>query len=113
MAAPVDKRPESGSDFTDMQAQPEFAELRRRLRAFVFPMTLAFLVWYLLYVLASAFWRGFMDERVVGNINVGLVFGLLQFVSTFGIAYLYSRYASRELDPLAEQLRERIDGGAK
>ena len=28
----------------------EFHELRRRFRAFVFPATVAFLAWYLLYV---------------------------------------------------------------
>ena len=32
----------------------------------------------------------FMDTKLVGNINVALVFGLLQFVSTFVIAWLYS-----------------------
>ena len=43
-----------------------------------------------------------MSTRLVGNINVALIFGLLQFVSTFLIAWLYSRYADRELDPLAD-----------
>ena len=38
-----------------------------------------------------------------------LVFGLLQFVSTFVIAYLYARYANRELDPLATRLGERFE----
>ncbi len=36
-----------------------------------------------------------MGTKLVGNINVALVFGLLQFVSTFLIAWLYSRYADR------------------
>ena len=36
----------------------------------------------------------FMGTKVVGNINVALVFGLLQFVSTFLIAFLYARYAN-------------------
>ena len=31
----------------------EFAELRRRYRGFVFPATVAFLAWYLLYVVMS------------------------------------------------------------
>jgi uncharacterized membrane protein (DUF485 family) len=101
------------STFTAMQEQPDFVDLRRRLRTFVFPMTVAFLAWYLLYVLMSAFARGFMAHKLTGNINVGLIFGLLQFVTTFGIAYLYSRYASRRLDPLADQLRAEIDRGAR
>ncbi|HSV66274.1 MAG TPA: DUF485 domain-containing protein [Mycobacteriales bacterium] len=111
-APPIDEHSDPDS-FTAVQVRPEFVELRRRLRSFVFPMTLAFLAWYLLYVLASAFARGFMAHRLVGNINVALVFGLLQFVSTFSIAYLYSRYASRRLDPLADQLRHELEGGAR
>ena len=104
---------EASSSFTAVHEQADFIELRRRLRAFVFPMTAAFLAWYLLYVLLSAFARGFMAHKLTGNINVGLVFGLLQFVSTFGIAFLYARYADRRLDPLADKLRGEIDGGSR
>ena len=82
----------------------EFVELRRRFRAFVFPATVAFLVWYLLYVVMSNWATGFMDTKIVGNINVALVFGLLQFVTTFGLAWLYARYMDRQVDPIARQL---------
>ena len=40
----------------------------------------------------------FMGTKVVGNINVALVFGLLQFVTTFLIAWLYARYSNSQLD---------------
>jgi uncharacterized membrane protein (DUF485 family) len=109
-APPVEEQP---SSFTAIQQHPDFVELRRRLRTFVFPMTVAFLAWYLLYVLCSAFARDFMGHKLAGNVNVGLVFGLLQFVTTFGIAFLYSRYANRKLDPMADKLRGEIDGGMK
>jgi uncharacterized membrane protein (DUF485 family) len=59
----------------------------------------------------SAYARDFMGTKVVGNINVALVFGLLQFVTTFVIAWLYARFASRKLDPLADQIRHEIEGG--
>nr|WP_179669996.1 DUF485 domain-containing protein [Nocardioides thalensis] len=84
----------------------EFAELRRRYRAFVFPATIAFLSWYLLYVVLSNWAGDFMATKVVGNINVALVFGLLQFVTTFLIAWLYSRYSTSKLDPIARELDE-------
>ncbi|WP_210439550.1 DUF485 domain-containing protein [Nocardioides xinjiangensis] len=87
-----------------LHATPEFAELRRRYRGFVFPATVAFLVWYLLYVILSNWAGDFMSTRVVGHINVALVFGLLQFVTTFGLAYMYARYSQKKLDPLARQL---------
>ena len=104
---------EDVSVISAIQEEPDFYNLRHRLRVFVFPMTVAFLTWYFLYVLCSAFARGFMAHKLAGNINVGLVFGLLQFISTFGIAYLYSRYANRRLDPLADKLRREIEGGTR
>ena len=87
-----------------LHATPEFAELRHRYRSFVIPATVAFLAWYLLYVVLSSWATDFMSTQVVGNINVALIFGLLQFVTTFGLAYVYSRYSTSKLDPLARQL---------
>jgi len=88
---------------------PEFTELRRRYRGFVIPATAAFLAWYLLYVVMSNWAGDFMATKVVGHINVALIFGLLQFVTTFGIAYLYARHSNRQFDPIAEELEERFN----
>lgn len=87
-----------------LATERDFLELRRRYRGFVIPATVIFLAWFLLYVLLSTFATDFMGQQVVGNINVALVFGLLQFVTTFLIAFLYSRFSSARLDPLAESL---------
>lgn len=91
-----------------VQRSDDFVLLRRKVRRFIFPMTVAFLLWYALYVLMSAYARDFMSIKIVGNINVALVFGLLQFLSTFLIAWYYSRYASRELDPLADKVADEL-----
>jgi uncharacterized membrane protein (DUF485 family) len=53
-----------------------------------------------------------MSTKVVGNINIALIFGLLQFVSTFAITMWYVRFADRKLDPLADELRNEVEGGA-
>jgi len=87
----------------------DFAELRRRYRRFAFPATIAFMVWYITYVICNNWARDFMDTRVIGNINIAVVFGLLQFVSTFVIAYLYSRYSTKNLDPLAGKLHDEFE----
>lgn len=92
---------------------PEFTELRRRYRGFVFPATIAFLAWYLLYVVLSNWAGDFMSTKVVGNINVALVFGLLQFLTTFGLAWIYARYSNAKLDPLARELNERYEEGRR
>lgn len=95
--------------YDTMHATADFQELRRKYRRFAVPWTVAFLVWYMLYVIMSNWATGFMNIRIVGNINVALVFGLLQFVSTFGIAWLYSHHANKELDPLAAKLEAKYE----
>jgi uncharacterized membrane protein (DUF485 family) len=97
--------------YVAVQESSEFGALRRTFRGFVFPTTVAFLVWYALYVLLSAYARDFMSTQVVGHINVALIFGLLQFVSTFLIAWAYTRWADRRFDPPADRIREEIEGG--
>jgi uncharacterized membrane protein (DUF485 family) len=97
--------------YIEVARTPEFDALRRALRRFVFPVSAAFLLWYALYVLLSAYARDFMSTKVVGHVNIALIFGLLQFVSTFLIAWLYVRYADRRVDPLADELRAKIEGG--
>ena len=67
------------------------------------------MAWYLLYVVMSNWAPDFMSTQVVGNINVALVFGLLQFVSTFLIAWLYGRYMEKHVDPLARELEQRYN----
>ncbi|BBX29783.1 DUF485 domain-containing protein [Mycolicibacterium alvei] len=102
----------TGERFLATQASPEFQELRTRLRRFVFPMTAFFLIWYALYVALGAFAHDFMAVRVFGNINVGLLVGLGQFLTTFLITGLYVRFANRELDPRATAIREELEGTA-
>jgi uncharacterized membrane protein (DUF485 family) len=102
----------SGAQFQQIEASPEFQELRSRLRRFVFPMSAVFLLWYFAYVLLGAFAHDFMAIKVWGDINVGLLIGLGQFVSTFIITGLYVRFANRELDPRAEAIRSKLEGGA-
>jgi uncharacterized membrane protein (DUF485 family) len=106
----VGDRQDDQATYVRVAASEEFGELRKSLRGFVFPMTVAFLVWYLLYVVLSAYARDFMATKVVGNLNIAFVFGVLQFLSTFLIAWAYARYASRRLDPAADRLRERVEG---
>ncbi len=109
MTRPDSSPPPDAQAFIDMQASPEFQELRRRLRSFVFPMTAFFLIWYVIYVLLSVYAHDFMSTLVFGNINVGLLLGLGQFVTTFAITGIYVKFANRELDPRAAALRSEME----
>jgi len=106
-------RTEDTTDYEAVQASAEFTELRRKFRAFVFPLTGGFLAWYFLYVACAAFAPGFMAHKLVGNINVGLIFGLLQFVTTFAITIYYVRWADRVFDPAADAIAAKIEKDAR
>ncbi|MFJ8666080.1 DUF485 domain-containing protein [Streptomyces sp. NPDC093600] len=124
MATEAPPPPRGGSDadsvpvqptteaFVEVQESAEFGELRRTYRSFAFPLTIAFIAWYLLYVLLSNYAGGFMGTKLFGNINVALVLGLGQFATTFLIAWLYARHAAARLDPKAEAIKSRMEADA-
>jgi uncharacterized membrane protein (DUF485 family) len=109
VSEPTERRLLTPEEYLAAQQSPEFVELKRRFRRFAFPMTVAFLVWYLLFVLLSTYAHDFMSTEVIGHINVGLIFGLLQFVSTFAITHLYVSHANRRTDPIADEMRTRLE----
>ena len=109
MTSPSDRRLLTPEEYRQAQESPEFTELRRRFRSFAVPMTVAFLAWYLLFVLLSSYAHDFMATKVFGNINIGLLMGLGQFVTTFVITSLYVRHAGRSTDPIADEMRERLE----
>ena len=109
MTLPPERKLLTPEEYRQAQDSPEFTELRRRFRRFAVPMTVAFLVWYLLYVLLSVYAPGFMSTQVFGNVNLGLLLGLGQFVTTFGITTLYVRHAGRNTDPIADEMRNRLE----
>lgn len=101
-------------EFIRVQESAEFADLKKTFRGFAFPMTAAFLIWYFAYVLLSVYARGFMATDIgLGNLNLGHVMGLLQFVTTFVITWLYIRHANTKLDPRAARIREELEGVAR
>lgn len=109
MTPPTERRTLTPEEYLAAQNSPEFVELKRRFRRFAFPMTFAFLAWYLLYVLLSTYAPDFMATEVFGNVNVGLLLGLGQFVSTFVITHLYVAHANKNTDPIADEMRERLE----
>jgi uncharacterized membrane protein (DUF485 family) len=103
----------TASGYEAVRASRDFWTLRRRFGSFVGPACTLFISWYFLYVILAVFAPGFMRLSVFGDINVGLCFGALQFVSTFTIAVCYRRWAHRRLDPLSDRLRHRLESGQR
>ena len=101
----------SAIGYEAVRASRDFWTIQRRYGSFVRPVCTLFIIWYFLFVMIAVFAPGFMRISVFGDVNVGLCFGVLQFVSTFVIAMSYRRWARRRLDPLSDRLRHRIEGG--
>ncbi|AGP30229.1 DUF485 domain-containing protein [Corynebacterium terpenotabidum] len=99
----------TAEEFIAAQASPEFQELRSKRRSFTFPITIAALLWFVAYIILAMFAPDLYATEVWGNINLGLILGLLQFLTTFLITYAYVKYADKELEPRAEDIRNRLE----
>jgi uncharacterized membrane protein (DUF485 family) len=104
--------------YLEVQRSEAFQEVRRRYRRFVVPGVAAFFVWYVAYVVTATAAPGLMARPVVGAVNVAMVAGLGQFVSTFLLTWAYARHARLRRDRAALELRwdtqeltRRIPGG--
>nr|WP_181143760.1 DUF485 domain-containing protein [Streptomyces cinnamoneus] len=91
--------------YREVQRSAAFREVRGRYRRFVFPATVAFLLWYLAYVLAATLAPEVMARPVMGALNVAMLAGLAQFASTFLLTWAYARHARLRRDPAAMELR--------
>lgn len=109
--APVDTSavpappPTAAEIYLEVHRSAAFREVRRRYRRFVAPAALAFLLWYLAYVVAATTAPGLMARPVAGAVNVAMVAGLGQFLSTFLLTWAYARHARLRRDRAALDLR--------
>ncbi|MEE1841351.1 DUF485 domain-containing protein [Streptomyces sp. NPDC007076] len=100
------RRGHSAADiYLEVQRSEAFQEVRRRYRRFVVPASLAFGVWYLVYVVAAVTAPGLMARPVAGAVNVAMVAGLGQFLTTFLLTGAYARHARLRRDRAALELR--------
>lgn len=98
-------------EFIAAQQSPEFQELRSKQRGFTFPLAVAGVVWFVIYIVTAMYTPDFFAIKVFGNVNVGILFGFLQFVSTFAITWFYVKYADKNLEPRSRALREALESG--
>ena len=98
-------RPTAAEIYLQVQRSEAFQEVRGRYRRFVVPASLAFLVWYLAYLVAATTAPGLMARPVAGAVNVAMVAGLAQFATTFLLTWAYARHARLRRDRAALDLR--------
>ncbi|MFF9501479.1 DUF485 domain-containing protein [Streptomyces sp. NPDC014656] len=99
------RAPGAAEIYLEVQRSPAFQEVRRRYRRFAFPASAAFLLWYLAYVVAATAVPGLMARPVAGAVNVAMIAGLGQFLTTFLLTWAYARHARLRRDRAALELR--------
>jgi len=97
--------PSAADIYLEVQRSEAFQEVRARYRRFVVPACAAFLLWYLAYVVAATAAPGLMARPVAGAVNVAMVAGLAQFLTTFLLTWAYVRHARLRRDRAALDLR--------
>ncbi|UYQ64893.1 DUF485 domain-containing protein [Streptomyces peucetius] len=97
--------PNAADVYLEVQRSEAFQEMRARYRRFVVPACAAFLLWYLAYVVAATTAPGLMARPVAGAVNVAMVAGLAQFLTTFLLTWAYARHARLRRDRAALDLR--------
>ncbi|MFD6613461.1 DUF485 domain-containing protein, partial [Micromonospora chalcea] len=82
-----------------------FQEVRSRYRRFVVPTVAGFFLWYVAYVVAATSAPTLMARPVAGAVNVAMVAGLGQFLTTFLLTWAYTRHDRLRRDRAALDLR--------
>lgn len=111
-ALSAERSARSDIDYRAVQQSPEFQKLRRTHRSFVFPVLAVCLLWYIAYVLLAGYAHDFMSTPVFGSVNVGILLGLAQVVTTFAVTTWYVHFANKRLDPLSADLRDELETDA-
>jgi uncharacterized membrane protein (DUF485 family) len=91
--------------YLEVQRSAAFQEVRRRYRRFVLPGVALFFSWYVVYVVTATLAPGLMARPVAGAVNVAMVAGLGQFLTTFLFTWAYARHARLRRDRVALDLR--------
>ncbi|GAA4017190.1 DUF485 domain-containing protein [Streptomyces plumbiresistens] len=91
--------------YLEVQRSAAFQEVRSRYRRFVVPAVVVFFLWYLAYVVTATTAPGLMARPVAGAVNVAMLAGLGQFLTTFLFTWAYARHARLRRDRAALELR--------
>lgn len=91
-------------DWAAIQADPRFQRLHRRKTRFLAGLMVLATAYFFLLPLGAAWAPELFATRLLGHVNVGIVFALSEFLMVLAVAVLYLRRANREFDRLAEEI---------
>lgn len=81
--------------WAEISRDPDFRRLLRDKIRFVVPATIFFVIYYFALPVLVAFAPEFMNQPVLGKVNLAYLFALSQFFMAWALAGLYVWAASR------------------
>jgi uncharacterized membrane protein (DUF485 family) len=110
---PHDRAADEAATATEaVSRDPEMIELEKRHRRFVWPATIFFLLYYMALNVLAGTVPEVMGKKVFGEFTFGYLFALSQFLMAFIVAWAYTRFARRRIDPLAADLRDKLQAAS-
>lgn len=94
----------SNVDFEMIEQTEEFKELKRRKYRFIFPVPILFIIYYLLFIVMSAYQQDLMAKFVFGNLTFGYLFGISYYLVIWILAFVYV-FKARQYDRLVEEIK--------
>ena len=97
-------------EWEKLAASQRFRDLLRAKRRFIVPAMIFFIVYYFALPVLIGYARPFMEQRLLGPVNLAYLFALSQFFMAWIIAWLYVRAAAR-FDKMADEVVSRGGNG--
>ena len=104
--------PHAPIDWDSVAKDPAFKGLMAAKKRFIGPATIFFIVYYFALPILVGYAREFMDQRVLGVVNIAYLFALSQFFMAWILAYLYLRQAGK-FDEMAKNIIAKLNLGRK
>lgn len=95
-------------DIEQLTSLPEYHSLVRTRDKIIWPLLIATVAAYMVFILAIAFTPSLLGRPVVsgGVVSVGILLGLALIFFNFVITLLYVRLANRDIEPLIAQMHK-------
>ena len=96
-------------DWKAIVADPRFQALHRKKMAFLWGLMVFSIVYYFLLPIGAAYFQDLFKIKVMGPVNVGILFALSEFVVAWAIAFYYAHKANAEFDTAAAEIVKDVE----
>ena len=94
----------------DILEDDDFKSLRNQKNSISIALTVLELIFYFGFIALIAFNRGFLSQKISGDITVGIPIAVGVIVLSWILTGIYIRWANTKYDRMVKKLRDKIEG---